>query len=281
MRNPTAFTLIELLIVVAIIALLVSILLPSLQAAQYLARCAICSANQKTVVLAASYYAGDFDGWMAPQEASYFDGSHNPGAPPMPRQLLAKGFQSGYTSPLDFYLAMDYIPLASKNYQGVPGNDALTCPVAMNVLAGRIYEIYSGGQGNAEGHFFFSRLLQEQHLRGGETNRCNTAGPWKAEELISPADTFLLGDAVALEAHIHYNADWAFQLLYINNFYSVCFGAMCSYSTVPQDNPPYYHHLGPIGTFFDGHVETVSPPPLSAPYRLDRYFTRTGAGRVP
>ena len=59
----SAFTLIELLVVVAIIALLVSILVPSLQNARELARCAVCSANQRAAFGAVQFYAEDNSGW--------------------------------------------------------------------------------------------------------------------------------------------------------------------------------------------------------------------------
>ena len=58
-RQKAAFTLIELLVVVSIIALLVSILLPSLSRARELAKRAVCVSNAKQLVLAVSLYAAD------------------------------------------------------------------------------------------------------------------------------------------------------------------------------------------------------------------------------
>ncbi len=61
MRKRKGFTLIELLVVVAIIALLVSILVPSLQQAREMAKRAVCATNLKSICLAMNLYAGDFD----------------------------------------------------------------------------------------------------------------------------------------------------------------------------------------------------------------------------
>ena len=60
-RKNTAFTLIELLVVISIIALLVSILLPSLTKAKELARSVLCLANLHSMVLATNQYANEND----------------------------------------------------------------------------------------------------------------------------------------------------------------------------------------------------------------------------
>ncbi len=58
-RSPSGFTLIELLVVVAIIALLISILLPALRNAREQGKQAVCLANQKTLALSFALYAND------------------------------------------------------------------------------------------------------------------------------------------------------------------------------------------------------------------------------
>ncbi|MFQ5495800.1 MAG: type II secretion system protein, partial [Phycisphaerae bacterium] len=55
-RNQRAFTLIELLVVISIIALLVSVLLPSLSAARQQAKGAVCLSNLKRLATAMVLY---------------------------------------------------------------------------------------------------------------------------------------------------------------------------------------------------------------------------------
>lgn len=61
MFKKRAFTLIELLVVIAVIAVLMAILMPALRAAKELARGSNCLANQRSLVLAYTMYAGDND----------------------------------------------------------------------------------------------------------------------------------------------------------------------------------------------------------------------------
>ena len=63
------FTLVELLVVVAIIALLVSILLPSLQRAKEQARITVCLANLRGLGVAFSQYVAENNGWYPPAAA--------------------------------------------------------------------------------------------------------------------------------------------------------------------------------------------------------------------
>jgi len=62
-RNP-GFTLIELLVVVAIIALLISILLPSLQAAREEAQAAACMSNEHQLYAAIAMYQQESQDWV-------------------------------------------------------------------------------------------------------------------------------------------------------------------------------------------------------------------------
>jgi prepilin-type processing-associated H-X9-DG protein len=63
-RHGTAFTLVELLVVIGIIALLVSLLLPSLVKAKEASRRVACAAKLKQIVLAAQLHASDHQGYF-------------------------------------------------------------------------------------------------------------------------------------------------------------------------------------------------------------------------
>ena len=78
------FTLIELLVVVAIIALLISILLPSLAQARATARMVKCQANLKQFGMAQQLYANEADDWFV---THIFNGAgaHKHLSPPSPR----------------------------------------------------------------------------------------------------------------------------------------------------------------------------------------------------
>ena len=58
------FTLIEMLVVIAIIAILAAMLSPSLMKALDAARAVACLNNIKQTGLALNTYAGDFNGWI-------------------------------------------------------------------------------------------------------------------------------------------------------------------------------------------------------------------------
>lgn len=70
-RPPRAFTLIELLVVVSIIALLVSILLPSLQRARTAAKRVVCSSHLHQLAVGLNMAAGDNNGKYISRLAGY------------------------------------------------------------------------------------------------------------------------------------------------------------------------------------------------------------------
>jgi len=69
-RGPTGFTLIELLVVVAIIAVLVSLLLPALGAAREQAKSVVCASNMKELGTYNFLYTEEFDGSYPTRDAS-------------------------------------------------------------------------------------------------------------------------------------------------------------------------------------------------------------------
>jgi len=73
MRKLKGFTLVELLVVISIIAMLLAVLIPSLQKARQVAQRVICSNHQKTFSLANAAYATQFDGRYVP--VRYVDSS--------------------------------------------------------------------------------------------------------------------------------------------------------------------------------------------------------------
>jgi prepilin-type N-terminal cleavage/methylation domain-containing protein len=76
------FTLVELLVVIALIALLLAMLTPSLERAKELARCAVCMSNGRQMGAAFHTYAAIYDKYLPPdrrKENEPWVEGHNPG----------------------------------------------------------------------------------------------------------------------------------------------------------------------------------------------------------
>ena len=72
-RQSGAFTLIELLVVISVIALLVSILVPSLSMARQLAWSTKCKTNIRSLQVGNILYQADYGGFYAPGAADFVD----------------------------------------------------------------------------------------------------------------------------------------------------------------------------------------------------------------
>jgi prepilin-type N-terminal cleavage/methylation domain-containing protein len=76
-KSRAAFTLVELLVVIGIIAVLIAILMPALAKARQAARTAVCLSNLRQMGIAVQAYVTDYQGWMPLQAyIGFTDSSH-------------------------------------------------------------------------------------------------------------------------------------------------------------------------------------------------------------
>ncbi len=120
------FTLVELLVVVAIISVLAALLLPALQQAYDSARVSQCSANLKQIATAYALYCGDNNDWLPP---TYISGTY------YWRVLLGK-------------------PYLDTNVAAVQAPCVFSCPSGVAVHAGYRPACYAGyGMNGSAGHY--------------------------------------------------------------------------------------------------------------------------------
>ena len=101
MSRKNGFTLVELLVVISIIALLVAILLPSLQGAKRSAQSIICASNLRQLSTGWNIYAQQNNGSIVPGRTSKFSGSENiywvgNGHQYRPRWFVQMGAEAGF-----------------------------------------------------------------------------------------------------------------------------------------------------------------------------------------
>jgi len=97
-RNHNAFTLIELLVVISIIAILMAILMPTLNRAREQGRRAACLSNLKQLGLAWVLYADEHDGRLVNGAAGYANPSAGDARHPNERAWVGQCWHANYSS---------------------------------------------------------------------------------------------------------------------------------------------------------------------------------------
>lgn len=169
-RRPriSAFTLIELLVVISIIALLVSILLPSLGAARKAAETAACSSNLRQFGLALNMYADQADGYFPPRSLN------------MPGDESV-GFK--WLGPTYRMTAIDLLPRATAEYKPI---SIKHCPSLVN--SGKPIRYESSDDNN------FSNFIYDEEVVGQYNQGNWQKETFRSHQVRQPSNSFGAAD---------------------------------------------------------------------------------------
>ena len=164
-----AFTLVELLVVMAIIGVLAALLLPALSAARAASRRISCASNLRQLAMATEVYTGRYDGWFPPA-AGYYYADNN---------TRWHGVRPDESLPFDH--------TKGKLYPFLQDGEIHDCPwlKGLNMASGGAFELGAGGYG-----------YNSQYIGGSPSPvEAKALSPANVGRLRNPTETIVFGDA--------------------------------------------------------------------------------------
>jgi prepilin-type N-terminal cleavage/methylation domain-containing protein/prepilin-type processing-associated H-X9-DG protein len=185
--SKRAFTLVELLVVIGIIALLISILLPTLGRARASAQRLVCLANLRSIGQAIYMYAGQNKGSLP--WSYYSDAS--------PNSATDWTVLLGHT--LDPQLGNDYSSVTSYSYEVAGVRKVFYCPSVVQVpSAAALVTHYSA----------HPRLMPQSGWGDGLTNYTTNLAPYKISHIRRPTEIALMFDGSLSSNSGGVNGQW-------------------------------------------------------------------------
>jgi prepilin-type N-terminal cleavage/methylation domain-containing protein len=203
-RGRRAFTLLELLVVIAVLALLLALLMPALAGARSQAWALACRSNLRQLVLANSGYASENDGFYVPAAKDLWDNAgryrwhgvrRNPGEPFDPAQ-----------GPLAGYLADGQVKECPAHVNFVQSSDWNTS-----------FEQGCGGYGYNMA--YLGSRLWDPAVTGPQALQQTYARTTSVHEVANPGQTLMFADTAMAN-----NGDTLIEYSFAEPPYAVCGG---------------------------------------------------------